>query len=143
MSETPKKSSSQSKNDGKTDDYKKAVAKQRRLKKLRQMKIKDRAGDVVVSDVSDVDVQGDGEEESQDAWLNDLLKADGDAPSASNSPSSEKAAPGTKLVSMETTEETLASKICAFTSENSFLLKTLLGVGIVTVALTIFARLRK
>ncbi|UMM25917.1 hypothetical protein L5515_005534 [Caenorhabditis briggsae] len=139
MSETPKKSSSQSKNDGKTDDYKKAVAKQRRLKKLRQMKIKDRAGDVVVSDVSDVDVQGDGEEESQDAWLNDLLKADGDAPSASNSPSSEKAAPGTKLVSMETTEETLASKICAFTSENS----TLLGVGIVTVALTIFARLRK
>ncbi|PIC40471.1 hypothetical protein B9Z55_011802 [Caenorhabditis nigoni] len=103
------------------------------------MKIKDRAGDVVVSDISDVEVQGDGEEESQDAWLNDLLKADGDAPSAANSPSSEKTAPGTKLVSMETTEETFASKICAFTSENS----TLLGVGIVTVALTIFARLRK
>lgn len=133
MSETPRKSS-----DGKTADYKKAVRKQRRLKKLRQMKIKDRAGDVVVSDISDVDVQGDGEEESQDAWLNDLLKDDGDAPSNNGGKSPD--APS--LVSMETTEQqetTLASKICAFTSENS----TLLGVGVVTVALTIFARLRK
>ncbi|EFP06205.1 hypothetical protein GCK72_008204 [Caenorhabditis remanei] len=128
MSETPKK-------DGKSEDYKKAVAKQRRLKKLRKMKIKDRAGDVVVSDISDVEVQGDGEEESQDAWLNDLLKADGDGGVATNSPDTV----GASLHSMETTEESLASKICAFTSENS----ALLGVGLVTVALTIFARLRK
>lgn len=135
MSNTPRKSS-----DGKSADYKKAVAKQRRLKKLRQMKLKDRAGDVVVSDISDVEVQGDGQEESQDAWLNDLLNDGGDAPSVNGGKSPEAPA-GANLVSMETTEqpETLASKICAFTSENS----TLLGVGIVTVALTIFARLRK
>ncbi|CCD63436.1 uncharacterized protein CELE_C06G4.4 [Caenorhabditis elegans] len=129
MSEAPKRSE-------KSADYKKAVAKQRRIKKLRKMKIKDRAGDVVVSDISDVEVVGNGDEESQDDWLNDLLKSDGDGG---------KAGPVDPSHPMETTttdhssQNTLASKICAFTYDNS----ALLGVGIVTVALSIFARLRK
>ncbi|CAL2038444.1 unnamed protein product [Caenorhabditis brenneri] len=132
MSETPKKNE-------KPAEYKKAVAKQRRLKKLRQMKIRDRAGDVAVSDISDVDVQGDGEEESQDSWLNDLLKADGDnGGDGGAAPSGTSKSPDA-LQSMETTEESLPSKICAFASENS----ALIGVGIVTVALTLFARLRR
>uniref|UniRef100_A0A1I7URC4 RRP15-like protein n=1 Tax=Caenorhabditis tropicalis TaxID=1561998 RepID=A0A1I7URC4_9PELO len=108
MSEAPKKTE----NPG---DFKKAVAKQRHLKRLRKMKIKDRSGDVDVSDISDVDVQGDGEEESQEGWLNDLLKGDGDGSGKDPSPQD-------AMKSMETTEqepETFASKFCAFTSENS------------------------
>lgn len=103
-----------------------------------------------VSDISDVEVVAEVDEEPQDAWLNDLLKADGDG--VSKSP--------VQLASMETTELedqlTFSSKFCAFTSENSvisrlavclefeqFLLKALLGIGIATLAITIIAKLRK
>uniref|UniRef100_A0A8R1HX43 Uncharacterized protein n=1 Tax=Caenorhabditis japonica TaxID=281687 RepID=A0A8R1HX43_CAEJA len=150
--------------------YKKAVAKRRRIKKMRQMKLNDRKGDVVVSDVSDLDVVGEGKEEPQDAWLNDLLKPDGDG-------GGEKMV--TKVPSMdggidqdhslhvqspkEAQQQTTASKICSFTNDNLVMtstagsapaspedetkkseisLKALLGVGVATVAIALFARLR-
>ncbi|CAI2349185.1 unnamed protein product [Caenorhabditis sp. 36 PRJEB53466] len=128
MSTTPNKKTD-------AEAYKKEVAKQRRMKKLRQMKIRDRAGDVKVDDVSDVEVVGDVDEEPQDAWLNDLIKSDGDSNSGGVS---------SDLASMEVSTEpvessSLAAKICAFTNENS----ALLGVGIAAIALTIFTRLHK
>ncbi|CAB3403258.1 unnamed protein product [Caenorhabditis bovis] len=51
--------------------YKKAVAKQRRIKKLRKMKLRDRDGDIPATDVPEISYHS-ASEESQKDWLDNL-----------------------------------------------------------------------
>ncbi|CAI5445713.1 unnamed protein product [Caenorhabditis angaria] len=58
--------------------YKKEVAKQRQIKRMRKMKLRDRQDDVRISDVSDMSVNLEEvqKEDNQADWLNDLVKTE-------------------------------------------------------------------